>query len=257
MVNMGFDGFRLDAIKHMTSRMINSITDNPNVRNPFWFGEVLTGSDHDEEIFLEPFLQETDIGAYDFPLFQTIRTAFGFGGSLRTLADPRSQDNALPWNRAVTFVVNHDIPHNDGFRFWLLDSQDEHLAYAYIMGRDGGVPLVYSDHNESRHPQDQNRWQDIYKRADILAMIRFHNAVHGQPMQVLFVNDVLLVFRRGEQGIVAINKSGSNQWADFSTWGLKNPGRYRDLIHPYEMTLSGDKLSLLVPPRTAQMWLAV
>ncbi len=257
LVKMGFDGFRLDAIKHMTERMIDNLADNPQFQKQFWFGEVLTGSDHDEDTFLDPFLRETWISAYDFPLFQTIREAFGFGGSLRSLAKSQHQDNALPWNRAVTFVVNHDIPHNDGFRFWLLEPQDEHLAHAYILGRDGGVPLIYSDHNESHYEQDRDRWLDLYKRPDIKAMIEFHNAVAGQPMAILYETDVLLVFRRGETGIVAINKSGSNQWADFNTFGVKNPGQYRDLIHQYEMTLSGDTFSLLIPPRTAQMWLAV
>jgi alpha-amylase len=255
LIEMGFDGFRIDAIKHITERMIDSLTEDPICKEKFWFGEVLTGSDQDEAIFLTPFLRESGMAAYDFPLFQTIREAFGFGGSLRALANPHNQGNALPWNRSVTFVVNHDIPHNDGFRFWLLDRQDEHLAYAYILGRDGGVPLVYSDHNESHHSQDRDRWLDIYKRPDIVAMIQFHNVVHGQPMHILYESDVLLVFRRGSQGIVAINKSGSNQWAEFSTWGLTNPGRYQDLIHHFEMTLSGNRFSLLVPPRTAQMWL--
>lgn len=256
LMEMGFDGFRIDAIKHLTERMVDSLADNPIARNKFWFGEVLTGSDRDEEVFLYPFLRETWISAYDFPLFQTIREAFGMGGSLRTLSAPQNQGNALPWNRSVTFVVNHDIPHNDGFRFWLLDNQDEHLAHAYMLGRDGGVPLIYSDHNESKHAQDKDRWLDIYKRPDVVAMIQFHNAVQGQTMQVLYETDTLLVFRRGEKGIVAINKSGSMQSAVFSTWGLKNPGRYRDLLHSYEMDLSGNQFSLLVPPRTAQMWLA-
>jgi alpha-amylase len=256
LVEMGFDGFRIDAIKHITERMIDNLGDVPDFQNRFWFGEVLTGSDHDDGVFLKPFLRETWMSAYDFPLFRTIRDAFGFGGSLRALANPENRDDALPWNRSVTFVVNHDIPHNDGFRFWLFDPQDEHLAHAYILGRDGGVPLIYSDHNESRHAQDRDRWLDFYKRPDIVAMIQFHNAVHGEPMHILYESDMLLVFRRGEQGIVAINKSGSNQWSDFSTWGLKNPGQYRDLIHGYDMTVSGNTFSLLVPPRTAQMWLA-
>jgi alpha-amylase len=255
LIEMGFDGFRIDAIKHITERMIDSLAENPTAKQRFWFGEVLTGSDQDETTFLSPFLRETGIAAYDFPLFQTIREAFGFGGSLRVLANPHHQGNALPWHRSVTFVVNHDIPHNDGFRFWLLDRQDEHLAHAYILGRDGGVPLIYSDHNESHHPQDKDRWLDFYKRPDIVAMIQFHNAVQGQPMQILYESDVLLAFRRGDKGIVAINKSGSHQWADFNTWGLTNPGRYRDLIHQFEMTLTGNQFSLLVPPRTAQMWL--
>lgn len=256
LIEMGFDGFRIDAIKHITERMIDNLTDDPAVRQRFWFGEVLTGSDHDETVFLDPFLRETWISAYDFPLFQTMRQAFGFGGSLSSLAYPQDHDNALPWHRAVTFVVNHDIPHNDGFRSWLLDPHDEHLAYAYILGRDGGVPLIYSDHDESHYPQDKGRWLDVYKRPDIKAMIQFHNAVQGEPMTVIYENDVMLVFRRGDQGIVAINKSGSNQWAEFNTWGLKNPGKYYDLIHQYDMTVTGNTFSLLIPPRTAQMWLA-
>jgi alpha-amylase len=256
LANMGFDGFRVDAIKHLTERMVDSLADNPNFRNLFWFGEILTGSEQDEDIFLEPFLRESWMSAYDFPLFQTIREAFGFGGSLRSLVDPMSYGNALPWNRAVTFVVNHDIPHNNGFRGWLLDRQDEHLAYAYILGRDGGVPLIYSDHNESAYPEDVDRWHNIYQRPDIVAMIQFHNALQGQPMAILYESDLLLIFRRGDHGIVAINKGANLQKVELNTWGLKNPGQYRDLLHPSEMTVTGNQFSLLVPPRTAQLWLA-
>lgn len=256
LVGLGFDGFRVDAIKHVTERMIDNIADRPEVRQKFWFGEVLTGSEHDERVFLGPFLRETWISAYDFPLFATIREAFGPGGSLKALARPECEGNALPWDRAVTFVVNHDIPHNDVFRPWLLDRQDEHLAYAYILGRDGGVPLVYADHDESPHEADRGRWRDAWRRPDLAAMVRFHNAVHGASMDVLQASDTLLVLKRGDRGLVAINKAGFDQWAEFGTWGLGNPGRYRDLIHGHEFELSGDRFGLFVPARTAQMWLA-
>jgi alpha-amylase len=217
----------------------------------------LTGSDRDEDIFIDPFLRETWISAYDFPLFQTIREAFGFGGSLRRLARPEIEGNALSWDRAVTFVINHDLPYNEGFRGWLLDRQDEHLAYAYILGRDGGVPLIFSDHNEStgQHPEDKDRWTNIIQRPDLLKMIQFHNAVHGQSMAILYESDTVLIFRRGNMGIVAINKSSTENWVEFSTWGLKNPARYTDLIHKHQMQLSGNRFTLYIPSRTAQMWL--
>ena len=252
LAEMGFDGFRIDAIKHMTERMIDNFADRPEIASKYLFGEVLTGSDHDENIFIDPFLRETWISAYDFPLFQTIREAFSFGGSLRRLARPENEDNALPWHRAVTFVVNHDIPHNDGFRGWILDRQDEHLAYAYILGKDGGVPLIYSDHNESN---DGGRWENILHRPDLSNMILFHNAVHGQEMVILYETDTILVFRRGNMGIVAINKGGAENWVNFNTWGLKNPGMLPDLIQGFKMKLSGSRFTLYLPPRTAQMWL--
>ncbi len=258
LVTMGFDGFRIDAIKHITERMIDNLADNTEISNKFLFGEVLTGSDRDEDIFLAPFLRETWISAYDFPLFTTIRDAFSFRGSLKNLSRPEDDNDELPWNRAVTFVVNHDIPYNEGFRSWLLDRQSEHLAYAYILGKDGGVPLIFCDNDESvgQHPEDKGRWASILDRSDLKAMIRFHNAVHGQPMAILYESDIVLVFRRGNSGIVAINKSATEQWVDFTTWGLINPGRYRDAIHKYPMKLSGDRFSLYIPPRTAQMWLS-
>ena len=252
LAEMGFDGFRIDAIKHITERMIDNFADHREIASKYLFGEVLTGSDREEDIFIDPFLRETWISAYDFPLFQTIREAFGFGGSLRRLARPENEGNALPWHRAVTFVVNHDIPHNDGFRGWILDRQDEHLAYAYILGKDGGVPLIYSDHNESN---DGGRWENILQRPDLFNMIRFHNAVHGQEMVILYETDTILVFRRGNMGIVAINKGGAENWVNFNTWGLKNPGNYTDLIQGFKMTLSGSRFTLYLPPRTAQMWL--
>ena len=256
LVEMGFDGFRVDAIKHITERMVDNLADQPSVREKFWFGEVLTGSDHDERVFLEPFLRETWMSAYDFPLFNTMREAFSFGGSLRQLVSPQDDGNALPWDRAVTFVVNHDVPHNAGFRSWLLSPQDEHLAYAYMLGRDGGVPLIYSDNNESHYPEDKGRWLNLYKRPDITAMIQFHNALHGEPMVMLYESDTLLIFRRGNRGIVAINKSDSEQWVELNTWGLNNPGAYVDLIHNHRLTISGNTLPLLVPARSAQMWLS-
>jgi alpha-amylase len=258
MIDVGFDGFRIDAIKHLTEHMVDNFADQPEISKKFLFGEVLTGGDRDENIFLKPFLRETWISAYDFPLFQTMREAFNFGGSLKRLARPENEDNALPWHRAVTFVVNHDVPYNDGFRSWLFDRQNEHLAYAYILGKDGGVPLIFSDHNESagKYPEDRDRWTKILQRPDLSQMIRFHNALHGQPMATLYESDMVLVFRRGNAGIVAINKGGTEAWVEFSTWGLKNPGSYKDLIHKYEMQVSGNRFKLYIPPRTAQMWLA-
>ncbi len=155
-------------------------------------------------------------------------------------------------------MVNHDIPHNKDFRDLLLDPTDEHLAYAYILGRDGGLPLIYSDHNESAntYPEDRDRWFDVFKRDDIKRMIRFHNEVHGQPMTILSESDLVLVFRRGDSGIVAINKGGSCTSVEFSTSGLKKPTVYQDLIHNNQMTLCGDRFTLSINSRTAQMWLS-
>ncbi len=258
MQKMGFDGFRIDAIKHLNKRQIDNIINQLFLKDCFLFGEVLTTNEGEVDIFMKPFLSETHISAYDFPLQEQLRNSFKYNGSLKNLVDPFYYGKALHWSRAVTFTVNHDLPLNEDFRSLLLDPQDEFLANVYIFGRDSGIPLVYSDNNESTltHPEDHNRWVDAYKRKDIRAMIYFHNNVIGKPMVILYEYDNFLIFRRGDKGIVAINKS--NEWvhADISLDGLKTPANFKELIQGYEMKLDKEEsINLAIGPRSAQMWL--
>ncbi|MBI5443373.1 MAG: alpha-amylase family protein, partial [Deltaproteobacteria bacterium] len=210
---LGFDGYRIDAIKHLPYEHVAKVFQVPELEGEFVFGEALTANDREESIFLWPLLESTSISYYDFPLHETLRRAFSPGGSLRELVDPAAYRQALPWKRAVTFAVTHDIPYNDGFRWQLLDPQDEFLAKAYLLSRDGGVPLVFSDQNESaeKYPCDRDRWNEAWRRADLAAMVAFHNAVHGSPQRPLFEADAFLVFARGDRGVVALNKSAEWQ----------------------------------------------
>jgi alpha-amylase len=125
-----------------------------------------------------------------------------------------------------------------------------------VLGRDGGVPLVYSDRGESTssHPEDEGRWRERWNRYDIVQMIGFHNAVQGTPQRSLWDDDGFLVFARGDRGIVAINKT--DEWVSptIYTQGLRW-GSYRCQIHQRLMRLQGDELPLSIPPRQAQLWL--
>lgn len=253
---LGCDGYRVDAVKHLPDEHIRQVFDTPDTAGKFIFGESLTANDNEERIFLWPLLTETRMSFYDFPLHETLRRVFAPSGSMRELADPAAFGQALPWARAVTVAVTHDIPNNDGFRWQLLSTQDEFLAKVYIMGRDGGVPLIYSDHNESadKYPEDRNRWANSWNRDDIKAMVAFHNAIHGSSQRSLYEDEGFLVFARGDRGIVAINKTDYWQHPTFSTWGLRH-GDYKCLIHGHTMNMAGQMFSLALPPRQAQMWI--
>ncbi len=254
--SLGFDGYRVDAVKHLPGEHIHRVFESGDLQGRFLFGESLTANDREEQLFLWPLLDETAMSFYDFPLHETIRRAFAPGGSLRELVDPAAYAQALPWTRAVTISVTHDIPNNDVFRWQLLDKQDEFLATVYIMARDGGLPLLYSDHNESadRFPQDHDRWANAWERADTVAMLAFHNAVHGQPQWPLYEDDGFLVLARGNSGFVAINKTGDWHSATIRTGGL-NKGAYRCLLHRHLMRVESDPLRFAIPPRQAQLWL--
>ncbi|MBR9788315.1 MAG: alpha-amylase [Vibrionaceae bacterium] len=209
---IGVKGFRIDAAKHMTLEHLKLVWTDDITRDVHIFGEIITdgGATVEEyQLFLEPYLQETRLGAYDFPLFTTIFKAFSKTGSFKSLIDPYCFGQALSPGRAITFVVTHDIPNNDVFLDLVMDEEDEWLAYAYILGRDGGVPLIYTDLDTSgiKGRNGKPRWKEAWRDPRMSTMIKFHNAVHGQPMVALEGNDDMLVLERGDKGIVILNKS--------------------------------------------------
>lgn len=254
---LGVTGFRIDAAKHMPLSHINAVLTPEIKQGVHVFGEVITnGGAGDSEYngFLAPYLNGTDHAAYDFPLFGSIRNAFRFGGSMNALVNPLAVGQALPNSRAVTFTVTHDIPNNGGFRYLILDPTDETLAYAYVLGRDGGSPLLYSDNNES----GDNRWVNAYRRSDLAAMIRFHNAAQGSDMQVLSYSDCHLLFRRGNRGIVGINKCGStvNTTINMNNSVLWWYTNYRDVLDANSVVnIGSSSYTFSLPARRARMWL--
>jgi alpha-amylase len=254
---IGVKGFRIDAAKHMTMSHINSVLTADIKSGVYVFGEIITGGGAgslEYDRFLQPYLQNTNHAAYDFPLQTSIRNAFSFGGSMSNLVDPAAYGQALAGSRALTFTLTHDIPNNSGFRYALMDPTDETLAYAYIFGRNGGKPMVYSDNNES----GDNRWVNAYSRSDIKGMIRFHNGVQGNDMQVLSHGSCHIIFRRGSLGIVGINKCGSTVNASVNMnnsvlWWYAN---YTDTLGSGSVVnINSGNYTFSLPARSARMWL--
>lgn len=213
---LGVKGFRIDAAKHMTLEHLKLVWTEDITKDVHIFGEIITdggATEEEYELFLEPYLKETRLGAYDFPLFSTIFKAFSKKGSFKSLIDPYCFGQALSNRRAITFAITHDIPNNDVFLDLVMDEENEWLAYAYILGRDGGVPLIYTDLDTSsiKGVDGKPRWQNAWKDVRMAKMVAFHNLVHGEPMTVLEGNDDMLVLQRGEKGILVLNKSARAQ----------------------------------------------
>ncbi len=155
--------------------------------------------------------------------------------------------------RAITFAITHDIPNNDVFVDLVMDECRESLAYSYILGRDGGVPLIYTDLNTSDiKDEDGNpRWLNAWNHPDMAARIKFHNAVHGTPMKLLEANSDLLVFSRGAKGYVLINKSNRAQ-----NISLRHPKSLADVLskQTFEPDTSG-KVEMMLPSLTSMLLL--
>lgn len=262
---MGISGFRVDAVKHMDSAQINAIFSKEIIKDMHIFGEVITGGgvgDFDYDAFLIPYLHETNHGAYDFPLFMSIRAAFSHSGNMSLLVDPLARGKALPNDRAITFVMTHDIPNNDEFRHQIMDEKDELLAYSYILGRDGGSPMVYSDQGETKE-KDGPRWFNFFRNNEIQAMIRFHNQVRGTTMEVISSDHCYILFKRNyasgdAKGLVGINKCDFPQEISFNTDTYKMFWNrdYQDVLDSSNIIkIDSNVFRVVIPAKNYRMWL--
>ncbi|WP_434361996.1 alpha-amylase family protein [Parasalinivibrio latis] len=256
--DMGIKGFRVDAVKHMSNYQISQVF-TPEITNGMHvFGEVITSGgvgSSDYHAFLEPYLNDTNHSAYDFPLFASIRAAFSYNGSMSMLHDPQAYGQALPNDRAVTFTITHDIPTNDGFRYQIMDPVSEKLAYAYILGKDGGTPLIYSDELSPAEDRDNGRWHNAWNQADMVSMISFHNEMQGKSMQTIHSDQCLLIFKREKQGLVAINKCAEQRSYTVDTYNYEFNWYmpYKDKLSNHSETITSRYHTLTVPAQTARM----
>ncbi|WP_246852457.1 alpha-amylase family protein [Vibrio crassostreae] len=247
--SLGVVGFRVDAAKHMKLEHIKSVFTPELVDGMHVFGEIITdgGANTEEyDTFLHPFLKETSLAAYDFPLFVTMYGALEQGDSMSSLMNPYSYGNALSGARAITFAVTHDIPNNDVFLDLVMSKENEWLAQCHILGRGEGVPLIYADNDESGIACNEGapRWSDAWKSGEMEDLITFHNLSHGQITKELLVDDDYIIYQRGGGGIVAMNKSDSEVVVDVC-WGKP----MIDLNTSFEVQNRGDSLTVTIPPK--------
>lgn len=259
LFDLGVRGFRLDAAKHMPTGAIRYFVPDEIASKSHVFAETITWggvNDREYNLYLKPYLQDlpASFGAYDFPLLNEIKRAFAAGARLSDLANPYATGNALEARRAVTVTVTHDIPYNDGFRSLILDPKDEELAYAYILGRDGGTPMVFDDGSSWR--VDQGRWAGAWKNDRLKKMISFHNRMHGKWMEVLFADDCALLWRREEDGIAGINKCGFDRTFTIDTRRKFRWHRtYRDTLDTGNtVRITDESFIFTLPARGARMW---
>lgn len=90
-------------------------------------------------------------------------------------------------------------------------------------------------------------------------MIAFHNRMQGKPMEVLAADACTLLWRRQEDGIVAINKCDQQRSITVDTrFKLKWNHPYRDMLTDTQLPeIVGPSYTFNLPPRTARMWFAL
>ncbi len=183
LIAMGSDGFRIDAAIHISPDDLAAILHGIPA-DLLVFCEI---ANKDPAIMKRYYDKMPQLDFYDFTLLNTMNHAFAPGGDLRALINPAANSKALPGTKAVTFVTNHDIDRGAANPQVGISGSDynipkdsRHLAYAYILGRQQGLPYVFVDMKNPKPSIDAFPDETI-DRPEILAGIRFHNLSLGMP----------------------------------------------------------------------------
>ena len=244
----GVDGFRIDAVKHLTwgweYSLANSIY---TYGDSFLFGEWYQGNTSDP-LYHDSykFANKSGISLLDFPLNTAIRNVFGSNTNFSDIDSVISQEGTnFTWKEdLVTFIDNHDMS-----RFLSLNNNNNrlHEALAFTL-TSRGIPCIYYGTEQYLH-NDTGGGTDPYNRPMMpafdtnttayqvinkLSTLRRNNTAlaYGSMAQRWINNDVYIYERKffGNVVLVAINK---NDTTGYSISGLNTslpPGSYSDQL---------------------------
>jgi alpha-amylase len=126
------------------------------------------------------------------------------------------------------------------------------------LGRADGLAYVYTDLGRAGG-LDSDRFLDAYADPALASMMRFRQAVAGQPQDLVWESDQVIAWRRGRNGLVVINKSGTEEF-DLARLGLSGlaDGSYKDVLSGLTLNLRSGRLradDVNIPTRAAALFL--
>lgn len=244
----GVDGFRIDAIKHVTWGWEYSLTNSIyTYGDSFIFGEWYQGNTSDP-LYHDSykFANRSGMSMLDFPLNTAIRSVFASNANFSTIDSVITQEGSnFTWKEdLVTFVDNHDMA-----RFLSVNNNNNrlHEALAFIL-TSRGIPCIYYGTEQYLH-NDTNGGTDPYNRpmmpsfststtayqlVNKLSTLRHNNPAvpYGSMGQRWINNDVYIYERRffGSTVLVAINKNDSSSYSISGLNTALPAGSYSDYL---------------------------
>ncbi len=226
----GVDGFRIDAVKHVTwgwqYSLANSIY---TYGDSFLFGEWFQGNTADP-LYRDSykFANRSGISLLDFPLNTAIRNVFGSNANFSEIDSVLTAEASnFTWKEdLVTFIDNHDMT-----RFLSLNNNQNRLreALAFIL-TSRGIPCIYYGTEQYLH-DDTSGGGDPYNRPMMnsfststtayslinqLSSLRKNNPAiaYGSMSQRWINNDVYIYERKFFNNVVlvAINKNETTSY---------------------------------------------
>ncbi|MEV1022073.1 carbohydrate-binding module family 20 domain-containing protein [Streptomyces sp. NPDC050264] len=260
-IDLGVDGFRVDAAKHIETADMNAIVGALHATTagdaPYITQEIYPGNPP----ALGDYYNNGDV--LDFTYAAAMKSQFG-GGDIANLSSFGSSWGLANEANSNTFVTNHDTERN-GYTLSYKDGATAVLANVFQLARGYGRPSVYAAWNFSQSDEappnsggfvsDTNcssGWSCLDRDTAVSGMIAWHNAVAGGGVanwQSPASN--VIGFGRGSGGFVALNNSSSANTHTYTT-GLAD-GTYKNVIDggTTSVTVSGGRATLAVPAKGA------
>jgi alpha-amylase len=196
---IGFDGFRIDAAKHIRAQLFIDWLAAMDARFPerqlFAVGEYFDESLQELGSYIDALGGRMSL--FDFPLHFNFRSASDSGGNydMRDLLNGTLMANRPV--QACTFVDNHDTAREHTVQEWF-----KPLAYAVILLREQGYPcLFYLDYYGGqgraghraildqllavRRDHAFGPQQDYFDDANVVGWTRFGDADHPRALAVI------------------------------------------------------------------------
>ena len=260
-VQLGADGFRYDAAKHIELPDENGCGSNfwPNVLSngaKFQYGEVLQ----------DPYSRDSAYAQY------MSVTASNYGKKIRDLIGQNNLSTSsvmgyeinVAKNKMVTWVESHDNYANKideyGSSQWMNDEQLK-LAWAVVAARGDGTPLFFSrpvggggNSWDSRFPEVTkigDRGSNLFMDDEVAAVNLFRNAMVGQSEYLRNPNNDtrVLMIERGTKGIVIVNMTGGDYNLSSAT-KLDNGTYTNKTDNNNQFTVSNGNISGTLPARS-------
>jgi len=245
----GADGFRLDAIKHVTWGWEYSLANSVFNQSPsFLFGEWYNNNPSDPLYHdAYKFANKSGIGELDFGVNTAVRDVFASNNNFSEIDGNISSENSnFAWNNdLVTFFDSHDES-----RLLTLNNNNNrlHEAMAFLLTCRGIPVILYGDeqylHNDTNSGNDPyNRvWMSsfntsttAYQLINKLATLRqsSNDALAYGGFQQRWINNDVYIYERkffNDVVLVAINKNDTTGYAISGLLTALPPGTYSDYL---------------------------
>jgi glycosidase len=257
-LDLGIDGIRMDAVKHMPFGWQKSFMDKIYDHRPvFTFGEWFL-SENEVDPANHMFANESGMSLLDFRFGQKLRQVLRDNTDSWYGFDQMIQDTANAYDEVidqVTFIDNHDM---DRFMIEGGDSRTVDMALAVLL-TSRGIPTIYygteqyltgnGDPNNRKMMTSFHKNTRAYQIIQRLAQLRTSNPAlaYGDTQQRWMNHDVYIYERQfgNDVVLVAINRSSTESYHITGLFTDLPSGTYRDelagLLNGNAITVNSDK----------------